>query len=279
MASASNYVIGSGWWCANAKDQDGRDKFLGSDQIRGKGFHQLWYRSIDANTNPQKIIIVDSASPITPELNQADTRIEWVSLPFNAGHSSNHLGKYCGWTRGMMVGLEYAVLSDADYFVYVEQDVLLVGQGIVEACIDAMHAPYMFGSGEGTPQLLQQSFFIIRKDGMRRFIERIHSIPERDCELFPEDKFFIAASSMGSFARFLFRSLRRNRKGWFRKKLTKTMVKLYQGHDCLPFGYGRDRPIAFHDQFYYFQHGSESELKQYLERVAGGAKDGRNQDC
>ena len=89
---------------------------------------------------------------------------EFLSLPLNAGHSTDHKGKYSGWMRSILLGLEYAYLSDTEYFVYVEQDALLYGDNIVEKCIDKMTKPYMFGSGLGTKQPLQQSFFIIRSN-------------------------------------------------------------------------------------------------------------------
>ena len=35
-------------------------------------------------------------------------------------------------------------------------------------------------------------------------------------------------------------------------------------YDYLSFGYGRERPIDFTDEVFYFQHGSKEELEKYL---------------
>ena len=109
-----NYIIGSGWWCGEANPDDKR-KILGSDIIRGKEFHKLWYESVCRFTSPEKIFIVDSASPVKPDLNKDDDRIEFFSLTTNAGHSTLHTGKYCGWTRAVLAGIYYAHMCDADY--------------------------------------------------------------------------------------------------------------------------------------------------------------------
>lgn len=265
MKADFNYIVGSGWWCADDKSVDGRNKFHGSDVIRGRDFHKLWYQSICDNTFPQKILIVDSASPVLPELNENDPRLEWISLTFNAGHSTNCTGKYCGWTKAVLLGLEYAMACEADYFVYVEQDVLLKGKGIVEFCIRQMKKPYMFGSGAGTPQVLQQSFFIIRKDGMRRFVDAMHAIQDTDKQLCPEDKFFIASSGMGKTLRRVYCFLKnRRKKAYLYKKVLKMIQTFFKRYDELPIGYGRSRPIRFEDDFFYFQHGKTEEIESFL---------------
>ena len=83
------YIIGSGWWCdtpasnvvsGSSNDTEVRKysvtgserKILGDDKIRSESFHQLWYRGVDEFTNPKKIIIVDSNSPVIPSLNPKD---------------------------------------------------------------------------------------------------------------------------------------------------------------------------------------------------------------
>lgn len=264
------YILGSGWWCTEDRNADGRERFFGSEDIRKKAFHQHWYRSICRYTNPTKIFIVDSASPVLPALETSDPRIEFVSLAFNAGHSTHPVGRYCGWMRSVLLGLEYAMANDADYFVYVEQDALLFGQGIVEGCIAQMGGSYMFGSGVGTPQILQQSFFVIRKDGMRRFIQRIHGIEESDAVICPEEKFFIAASRMGWLMRRIYISLKKKKKGLIRKKLLKLLSDRYKNYDLIPFGYGRCRPIDFDQPFYYFQHGTSEEIVDYFRAESFG---------
>jgi len=252
-----NYIICSGWWCGENDSSNNTRVLVGDDSIRGKEFHNLWYQSITNFTNPQKIFIVDSNSPILPELNKEDKRIEFVSLPLNAGHSTKHKGKYSGWLRSVLMGLEYAYLSDTDYFVYVEQDALLYGENIIEECISKMTKPYMFGNGKGTKQPLQQSFFIIRRDGMAKFLSRIQSIKANDSKFSPEMKFAYATTLFWR----LFPDLFFNTRGTWR------LVKLYVNCNFIPFGYGRSRPMNFSDSKFYFQHGSKEELNTYLSLI------------
>tara|TARA_B100000963_G_scaffold49152_1_gene37362 strand:- start:6149 stop:6940 length:792 start_codon:yes stop_codon:yes gene_type:complete len=252
-----SYIIGSGWWCGENQKSENRVIF-GDDSIRGKDFHKLWYESVCKYTNPEKIIIIDSNSPIKPDLYKGDARIEFLSFPLNAGHSTDHKGKYSGWMRSILLGLEYAYLSDTEYFVYVEQDALLFGNNIVEKCIDKMTKPYMFGSGLGTKQPLQQSFFIIRRDGMEKFIKRIQNISALDSKYSPEMKFTSACTLLWYYMpEFLF-----DIRGFWR------LVKLYTNCNYLPIGYGRKRPIDFNDDLFYFQHGNKDELDQYFKLVS-----------
>ena len=69
-----------------------------------------------------------------------------IRLPRNPGHATVHTGHYSGWTASVLYSLEYALAADIDYLVYVEQDVLLYGQGIIEHCIARMRKPLMFGT-------------------------------------------------------------------------------------------------------------------------------------
>ena len=254
------YVIGSGWWSAGSDDHDERKKLYGDAEIRSSPFALLWHESISRYSNPDKILIVDSNSPVKPPQIH-DNRREIVSLPFNAGHSSNHSGKYAGWTRSVLVGLSYALASDSDYFVYVEQDCLLAGSGIVEAAISAMSSPFMFGSGVGTPQPLQQSFFVVRQDGYVRFLHRLQSIRQRDRELSPEWKFAVASGGIPAWmAAGLQRSVRL-------RALARRALLKSGSFDTLPYGYGRVRPIDWSDEHFYFQWGSGDELAQYRVRL------------
>jgi hypothetical protein len=102
-----NYIVGTGWWCTtqDMRSEQKQRKFLGSDFIRGRDFHKIWYKSLCENTSPKKIVIVDSNSPVKPDLNIDDHRIEFISLPFNAGHSTKHIGKWSGWMRSVLLGL------------------------------------------------------------------------------------------------------------------------------------------------------------------------------
>ena len=122
-----------------------------------------------------------------------------------------------------------------------------------------MNKGLMFGSGEGTPQPLQQSFFIVRKDVLSGFIKNLTDLKERDCELSPEWKFVFAswrplviASNLG-----LLKSHRMRRLA--------LRVARKKAFDFLPVHGGRSRPLRTTDEFYYFQHGPTEELKEFFE--------------
>ena len=271
------YIIGSGWWCdtpasnvvsGSSNDTEVREdsvtgserKILGDDEIRSESFHQLWYRGVDEFTNPKKIIIVDSNSPVIPSLNPNDQRLEFVSLAENSGHSTGCKTKFCGWTKSVLVGLQYALLSEVDYFIYIEQDALIYGEGIIEHCIDNMKKPCMFGSGEGTPQPLQQSFFIIDIKFASQFIERLQKIDFMDRDLSPENKFTLATSKYFNYNNFCAKRIKSDKK-------KKRFYSGIRNFDHLPFGYGRNRPVDFDQKYFYFQHGQKSEVQRWKEKM------------
>ncbi|MFS1501792.1 hypothetical protein BCU26_024445, partial [Vibrio splendidus] len=217
-----------------------------------------WYSAVNNYSEPSKIIIVDSNSPIKPSLNKTDSRIEFISLNNNAGHSTNlkHGTKFCGWSASVLLSLQYAELCDTDYYVYIEQDVLISGKGIIESIIDEMemkNEKYKFGSPGGTPQPLQQSFFIIKRDYIGCFLKKIHSIRYADDIIGPEYKFAIAVNHLSILIpKFLF--LNKYFRYLYRKIININFINI---------GYGRDRPINFEDKHYYFQHATIEELNEY----------------
>lgn len=258
----TNYVITSGWWCGDSKNE--KRVRHGSESIREVDFFNQWKTSILANTNPLKIMVLDSASEIKPSTQQRQG-IEFISINKNPGHSTYHTGKYSGYMRSIIMGITYAKLCDADYWVYVEQDVLLKGEGIIEHCISKMDKPFMFGSGEGTPQFLQQSLIIIRKDGFDQFLTRLNNIKSPDSLIAPETKFLIATSTVFQLIpEWIYHQLvNKTRMTWRIKKYLFRMLPIFKGFDELPVGFGRTRPIKFEAPYYYFQHGSEDELKHH----------------
>lgn len=259
------YVITSGWWCGD--DPNEKRVRYGSEEIRSVSFFRKWKKSVLENTKPQKILIVDSNSPTKPDAEDLND-VEFVSLSENAGHSTAHTGKYCGYMRSVIMGLTYASLCDCDYWVYVEQDALLQGEGIIEHCIEQMEKPYMFGDATGVPQLLQQSMIIIRRDGFEDFLKYLNNIELADNQMPPETKFALAASpKLRALPRTLFMPNTKN--SWTRKKLRpliRFLVARLRGYEDLPIGYGRARPIDFSDSYLYFQHASEEELSAYTEK-------------
>ncbi|RIZ54460.1 hypothetical protein [Vibrio sp. PID23_8] len=252
-----SYVIISGWWCDNNEKTDQRNEYLGDEYIRGEDFHKLWYQAINKYTTPDKILIVDSASPVKPPIEKKDSRIEVISLNKNFGHSTNHIGDKCGVTRAHLAGLYYAYLCDVDYCVYIEQDALIYGENIIEEAINNMTGDYMFGDSGNTPHATQQSFFIIKRKGLLPFITRLSKMTSDCNEISPENKFAICTSRMlSALPEFVFK---------FRG--VGKLLSIITHFDKVPFGYGRSRPIDFNAKRFYFQHGSKSELDQYYDKV------------
>ncbi len=263
-----DYLIGSGWWCADDNSRVVGRPYHGSDVIRSAEFHHLWSAVIDAWTTPKAVLLVDSASPTPPPITNQSYRT--IRLASNPGHATVHTGHYSGWTASVLHSLEYALSADVDYFVYVEQDVLLYGEGIIEHCIDRMRKPLMFGSGVGTPQPLQQSFFIIRKDGMRRFLAGLHAINQPDKVIVPEWKFVLSSLGVSrTIAEWLCSGEVR------RARLFRVFGKLFQsiGFDVLPMGFGRCRPIDTHADYFYFQHATLEEMRAYVSRLPISIRD------
>lgn len=222
------YIIGSGWY-SQEKEKYEKGKYI----CRSPEFHKLWYEAINRFTDPCKIFISDSDSPIKPLYDINDKRLEWVEF------CRNYHEKYRGWLRGALFGLAYAWINDIDYYVYIEQDALIYGEGIIEHAIENMTKPCIFGSAEKVPWDLQQSFFIIEKSFQFEFLKRVGEtsphFPNGD-NTSPEWRFY--AAKEGS--------------DWF---------------DYLPFGYGRERPINFDDEYFYFQHGDKEEIERYSRKL------------
>jgi len=254
------YVIGSGWWCTDDEEKENpHRKINGTDAIREAEFFRLWLSAIDLCADPQRVVVVDSHAPLKPDTDLC-SRVDWVELPFNARHATAHLGRWSGWTRSVMVSAQYALASDVDYFVYVEQDCLVSGAGAIEQCIAAMNGKYMFGDGAGTPQPIQQSFFLLRKDGISEFLNNIARIRRPDSEVTPEWKFCFATKRwLSSLA---------NISPWIARSVFRVFFPDGRGaFDKVPFGYGRSRPVNMNKKFFYFQHGTAEEIDAYKASV------------
>lgn len=152
------YVVGTGWYSGGVHEPAG-----GCVRTRSPEFHKLWRRCIDRYSEPAKIVVIDSASPVPLE-----TDAEYVRLDDN--YQYNFHAKLRGWARGFMLGAMYAFFCDADFF-YVEQDCLAIGDWAAQ-CYGA-HAPLLCGSPkrpgcDRTPWSVQTSFVYIAK----------HAIPD-----------------------------------------------------------------------------------------------------
>ena len=242
-----SYMIGSGWWCDEQPGVLPHHKGIG--YIRSQDFHKIWYQLINKFTHPERILIVDSASPIPPPINLDDKRIEVHCLAKNLLHATVCKDQFCGWTASVMTGLLDCMFSDIEYFVYVEQDVLLYGEGIIEKAIASMTTPYMFGEARGIPQPLQQSLFIIHRSGIPSFMHNMLAMREPDRVLSPERKFHFAC--LGSAVS---------------NKMVRWLLRRWRNYDFLPYGYGRKRPLDFSQSHFYFQHATEEEFEQFQQQ-------------
>jgi len=261
MSSTYNYIITSGWWSTD-DDIDDRTIKTGDSQIRSKQFHKLWYKAIQRYTSAKKVYVIDSDAPVKPLLD-SDNEV-MISLLENAGHSTHHTGKLCGVSRAHLLGMSMAMVNEVDYWVYIEQDALIYGDGIIEKCIEQMKKPYMFGNGFGTPQPVQQSLMIIKTESISTIIKNFNAIKATDNEISPEVKFAIATSPfLRMLPESLFNEIHSNN---FKNKVLWKLFKIFQGFDDLPIGYGRVRPINFTDEHFYFQHGNKSELNSIIDK-------------
>ena len=265
------YIIASGWWCT---DNDNRsDKFLNGDNtIRGSEFHNVWSSFISKYSKPQEVVIVDSDSPIKPIWNHDLIDIKVLELSRNLGHASSLIGeqKYCGWSASVLLSMQYVTLSDAEFYVYVEQDALIIGEGIIDKLIQSMGdtVNYLFGKSTFSVQPLQQSFFIVRKTHLDRFVSNYLSIPYSDKEICPEVKFAISTSYFSRlFPKFLFKQYPNTFVGKFIRRFVVALSKFVGSYKVMDIGYGRDRPIDFNSESLYFQHGSLSEITSAYERL------------
>jgi hypothetical protein len=258
-------LVTSGWYAAN----ESRNYIThGDDSIRGVEFRPLWWRSLDTFVQPEHVFIVDSASPLKPnDAAYTATKFQHLELLTNPGHSQTGTMHYAGYMAGVILGLEFALLNGVDMFLYVEQDALVFGAGIVEKTKNALRRKdLVFGAGSGLD--IQQSFFAATKKGIRQFLSALHAIDYSDKRVAPEHKFMFAASRflpaklIGLAAHTPIDKLRVAGLTLFARACS-----LSKNYEILPFGYGRDRPINFNDDVFYFQHGSADELLQYKKRT------------
>jgi hypothetical protein len=240
------YIIHTGWWSDVTQTHEGALRNASDNRTRSPEFLEVWYECVRTFTLPQRIILVDSASPVRPPLLPG---VEVVSLVRNFFHAEKCDTHLCGWTRAFMLGAMYALMNDADYSVFVEQDCLLVGGGIVEQAIASMESAgkrITFGALPSLGAYVEQSFVIVRRDYILEFLRKYVAVPGPDnpfTGLAPELKFRRVVESDGAW-------------------------------HPLPFGYGRERPINYRDAVWYSQHLTSGELQQ-LHRHTGLASLGR----
>jgi len=261
------YLVATGWWACQ-RSVDTRDELIGSDDLREAEFHALWLQLVKKYTNYEEIVVIDSASPMLPEKDKDEV---WITLRKNFGHSTNHETKLCGVSRSFLMSLMYAYVNDYDYWVYIEQDAVIYGEGIVEKAIEACESGIIWGAGKNTPQPVQQSFMVFAKERIPEFIYQYEKIRATDFEISPEWKFWFAANRIAKYLPVSFlKLLSKNQSGKFKKSAQKVGLRLlywFNDFNELPFGYGRVRPVCFDDEHFYFQHGNSDELNFFLKKM------------
>ena len=172
-------LIGSGWWCAD-KDSPGSTETAPATTM---AFFYLWYTQIVKCLSPSAIVITDRQSPLKPDY-QAFELIHWIELEGNNGHANGSgTGKveihYSHFTQSILSGCMYALNSDADYYVYVEQGCLLKGDNFLNVAIgetsedilsDAPASNDTAGNANPDTVVRQPSLIIVKRSGMERFI-------------------------------------------------------------------------------------------------------------
>lgn len=257
----------TGWYCSD-RTSIRNYRVEGAEINRGLALRRLWWESVSRSVSPGHVVVIDSASPVVASDEQYFSgRLDRIRLAMNPGHAQTTTHHYCGWTASVLVGLEYALTSDLDYFLYVEQDALLFGETLLDKVKAQLRRHrYVFGAGQGTIWPLQQSLFAIRKDAYRPFLSRMHQIGSTDRELSPELKFGIASATSPLLRAVLDRFVAIPSDEWRIKAVRKTLRSLGE-YGVLPFGYGRTRPIRFDDDCFYFQQGTVDEIATYARRI------------
>ncbi|CDU00005.1 conserved hypothetical protein [Vibrio coralliirubri] len=257
-------IVGTGWWCSTT---DSRKITYGDDLIRSESFSELWLKSVRNNIIYEKIVVIDSNSPNKSSILQNSSDVEYVEILENGGHATNINGRLCGWSRGVMMSMMYTYCSGGDYYIYVEQDVLLKGKKEIEKTLENMSTGFAFGKSIDFPQPLQQSFFIVDKNKILEFVSRFTSLKYDDNEMSCEVKFALCTSKFFRYVpKFLFKKV------CMGKLLTKLISRiqsklayLLSNFDYVELNGGRDRPINFDESGYYFQHGTQEEINRYLD--------------
>jgi hypothetical protein len=232
-------VVGSGWW----SDGVARDWTVGELVTRSPAFFEVWLRLVRKYIQPDVIVVTDSRSPMKPRAAARDS-VTWIELDRNYGHALDIRNgliatKFSGGTRSRIMGCTYALCCDADYFVYVEQDCVIHGEGFIDAALNGTTHPLVIGDrtigGRSifpvriAVPMYQNSVMIVRRDGMERFLKQIVAGAETDGQKPPEVK----------------------------------MERDFRPFDVLAIPYGRSRPIDFTRSHFYAQHLVAEELAEF----------------
>ena len=197
MIENPKIIVGTGWWCS---DEDSPWR-IGTARAKQVDFFEIWHKQVRNCLSPDRIVIVDSASPIKCPTTVGQSDIVVIPLDRNYGHANDiRIGKinthFCGFTRSVMMTAMYALSCDADIFVYIEQDCLIFGKNFLSAALNGISEDIILGHptqggrglhGRAAAPMLQQSLMIVRRNGLPRFIDGIASAPWTDGEKSPEE--------------------------------------------------------------------------------------------
>jgi hypothetical protein len=237
--SRPKVVVGSGWWSDGAT----RSYHIGHPTTRTAWFFEIWHQQVERCLTPARIVVTDSRSPLKPAY-AAHPTVVWIELDANYGHANDiregriHT-KYSGFTRSVLNGAIHALCCDADYYVYVEQDCLLKGDRLLDHAIGDSRCDILVGqatqNGRGlgtTPAagMLQQSFMIVRRSGLERFICGLLGSAWTDGDVSPEE----------------------------------IMRRVFDPLDTVRIPFGRSRPIDYRVAHCYVHHLQPAELALFL---------------
>eukprot|EP00750_Incisomonas_marina_P010704 INCI16298.2.p1 GENE.INCI16298.2~~INCI16298.2.p1 ORF type:complete len:280 (+),score=30.75 INCI16298.2:220-1059(+) len=127
------YLIGSGWHASVSGFHPlSKINTRVDATVRTPSWFPLWYSHLLHFTSPVQVVVADSDSPVKPQHVGSEEQsrhyplLQWVQLTQNFGHEAISVSPTVGgWERSVLQGAFQAILNDVDYYVYVEQDVLV----------------------------------------------------------------------------------------------------------------------------------------------------------
>ena len=243
-----SYIIGTGWWCPS---KDHWAMRFGNRLHNTYTMSQLWYNQVSVLTNPKKIVVVDSNSPVKPAYHKEPT-VEFISLPDNFRSPPYKIPEPCNyglWARKdlalsaafrqIYLGAFYALMSEVEYFVYIEQDVLIRGEGIIEKAIDNMQPDKNWSANtttympDGIPRI-EACFLIVKCDQALKLCQSYLDLEVPKIDESVEGKFWALAHSV--------------RFNW----------------TPLPFEGTRDRPLNLKAEHCFVHKPNEQEIQEIL---------------
>jgi hypothetical protein len=226
------YAVGTGWWCDGTGVHKRKKKDPLAKEVRSIEFFGLWYRLVKKYSSPSGIIVVDSNAPMKPDF---PSDVEHISLmrnfypPYYRGPDKVFGLSRSAGCRQCLLGATWAAFNDLDYFVWIEQDCVIHGDGIIEKAIDSMGSSWMM-DGVWKHALKRETCFMIF---------RLHVIDQ------------------------LIRTLINRDESKLEKRYFALEDEIEISH--FPFGVGRSRPIDFDADHFYAQHLMPKELSQFLQ--------------